>query len=347
MKPLTEAQKAKCVLFMHETKSPSAVQRKFRSLYNTKDAPSRAYIKKWYDEFQERGNMLGSPTGRKPLQDITVQNVKTLFEASPKTSVRQGARELNLTPSAVHKTLRKTLRFYPYKIKLVHAMKPEDGPARVRFAGTMLENVAEDDSYLNNISFSDEATFHVSGIVNRHNVRIWGIENPRAYLEQERNSPKVNVWCALLHNRVIGPFFFTEQTVTQDSYLAMLEEYAYPQLAEVDGVIFQQDGAPPHWGLRVRESLDRQFPGKWIGRGGPIPWPARSPDVTPLDFFFWGYVKDRVYQTPIRDIEELKRKIVEVVATVNRNMLKNTWKELRRRLEFLQENDGIHYEVYR
>ena len=98
MKPLTEAQKAKCVLFMHETKSPSAVQRKFRSLYNTKDAPSRASIKKWYDEFQERGNMLGSPTGRKPLQDITVQNVKTLFEASPKTSVRQGARELNLTP---------------------------------------------------------------------------------------------------------------------------------------------------------------------------------------------------------------------------------------------------------
>ena len=58
----------------------------------------------------------------------------------------------------------------------------------------------------------------------------------------------------------------------------------------------KQDGAPPHWGLRVRRSIDMRFLGQWIGRGGPIPWPARSPDVTPLDVFFWGYVKDLVFK---------------------------------------------------
>ena len=121
----------------------------------------------------------------------------------------------------------------------------------------------------------------------------------------------------------------------------------YPQLAQEPGVIFQQDGAPPHWGLRVRQSLDRQFPDQWIGRGGPIPWPARSPDVTPLDFFFWGFVKDQVFKTPVDDIEELKRRIREVVERVDVNMLTNTWRELRRRLEFLQENNGEHYEVFK
>jgi hypothetical protein len=33
--------------------------------------------------------------------------------------------------------------------------------------------------------------------------------------------------------------------------------------------------------------LDVKFPGRWIGRGGPIAWPPRSPDLTPLDIFFF------------------------------------------------------------
>jgi hypothetical protein len=64
-------------------------------------------------------------------------------------------------------------------------------------------------------------------------------------------------------------------------------------------VTFQQDGAPPHFGNVVRDTLDSEFPGRWIGRTGPIPWPPRSPDLTPPDFFLWGYVKDKVFATPV------------------------------------------------
>jgi hypothetical protein len=41
---------------------------------------------------------------------------------------------------------------------------------------------------------------------------------------------------------------------------------------------------------------------RWIGRGGSITWPPRSPDLTPLDFFLWGYAKNIVYQVKINDI---------------------------------------------
>ena len=34
--------------------------------------------------------------------------------------------------------------------------------------------------------------------------------------------------------------------------------------------------------------LDATFPNRWIGRDGPTPWPPRSPDITPLDIFFYG-----------------------------------------------------------
>ena len=59
---------------------------------------------------------------------------------------------------------------------------------------------------------------------------------------------------------------------------------------------FQQDGAPAHYGLIVRNWLDSKLPGRWIGRRGPIEWPARSTDLTPLDFYIWGYLKQKVYQ---------------------------------------------------
>ncbi|GBL80860.1 hypothetical protein AVEN_26282-1 [Araneus ventricosus] len=56
-----------------------------------------------------------------------------------------------------------------------------------------------------------------------------------------------------------------------------------PQLPE--GVIFQQDGAPPHYCNIVREFLDTTFPQRWIDRGAVMAWPPRSPDITPLNFY--------------------------------------------------------------
>jgi hypothetical protein len=62
-----------------------------------------------------------------------------------------------------------------------------------------LQRIDEDNDYFTCVSFSNEATFHTSGKVNRHNVRTLGLENPRVILENERDSPKAKVWCALMH----------------------------------------------------------------------------------------------------------------------------------------------------
>ena len=87
----------------------------------------------------------------------------------------------------------------------------------------------------------------------------------------------------------------------------MLELYVAPQLEEFQlWIIFQQDGAPPHWGSDVRRFLDATFPNRWIGRDDLTPWPPRSPDITPLYFFLWGYVKHKVFSTPVPYIKNLK-----------------------------------------
>lgn len=79
-----------------------------------------------------------------------------------------------------------------------------------------------------NVIFSDEATFHVSGKVNRYNVRAWGTENPHRVVQHIRDSPKVNVFCAISSSRVHGPFFFTEKTLSGAVYLDMLQLWLMP-----------------------------------------------------------------------------------------------------------------------
>ena len=63
-----------------------------------------------------------------------------------------------------------------------------------------------------------------------------------------------------------------------------------------------------------------------------------------LDFFLWGYVKTKVFCTEVSDIDELKTRIIQAVASVEQAMLVNTWNELKKRLVLLTENGGKHVE---
>ena len=92
--------------------------------------------------------------------------------------------------------------------------------------------------------------------------------------------------------------------------------------------------------------LDATFPNRWIGRDGTTPWPPRSPDITPLDFFLWGYVKDKVFSTPVPDITNLKARITDTFAVVTEDMLENMWREIDYRLDILRATKGAHVEVY-
>jgi len=91
--------------------------------------------------------------------------------------------------------------------------------------------------------------------------------------------------------------------------------------------------------------LDATFPNRWIGRDGPTPWPPRSPDITPLDFFSWGYVKDKVFSTPVPDITNLKARVTEHFATITEGILENRWRDIGYRLDVLRATKGAHVKV--
>lgn len=346
----TKEQKAFCVLQFAKTESVVTVQRAFRIKFGC-DPPGDNNIRRWYHQFQDTGCLCkGKSTGRPRTSEESVEQVRNSFTRSPKQSVRKASRELAIPVTTVWRVLRRRLQLRPYRLQLLQALKPTDHVLRANFANDMLLHDNED--FLDLVVFSDESTFHLSGQVNTHNVRIWGSENPHMMVQVQRDSPKLNVFCAISRQKVYGPFFFGEATVTGTSYLDTLQLWLFPQLTqdEPENFIFQQDGAPPHWHNEVRDWLNLTVPDRWIGRKGPndracFLWPPRSPDLTPCDFYLWGFIKDRVYVPPLpADIPELRNRIETAVAAITNETLIKVWEELAYRLDVCRVTNGAHIE---
>lgn len=66
---------------------------------------------------------------------------------------------------------------------------------------------------------------------------------------------------------------------------------------------FMHDEAPPHFSNNVKDDLNNTYGSQWIGQNGPVEWQPISSDLTPSDFFLWGWMKSIVYSTPINTQE--------------------------------------------
>ncbi|GFV18041.1 uncharacterized protein TNCV_168451 [Trichonephila clavipes] len=126
--------------------------------------------------------------------------------------------------------------------------------------------------------------------------------NPQVYVETPLHPEKVTVWCALWAGGIIGPYFFKNDeghnvTVNGDRYRAMITNFFIPKLSnhDVQELWFQQDGAICHTARATIDLLKDTFGDRIISRFGPVNWPPRSCDLTPLDYFLWGYVKSLGY----------------------------------------------------
>jgi hypothetical protein len=106
--------------------------------------------------------------------------------------------------TTVWQVLCKCLVFKPYRIQMVQQLLDEDHRLWLDFSLQLQDLMSSNDHFLEKVQFSDEVTFHISSAVNHHNVRIWGSENPHAYVQHQRDSSKVNVFCAITNQKVYG-----------------------------------------------------------------------------------------------------------------------------------------------
>ena len=234
----------------------------------------------------------------------------------------------------------------PYIPRLIHGPLEDDPDRRSQFCEHFVSLCEDNTTFLNQIVWTDEAAFKLLGYVNRHNCIYWSDQYPHFTIATELNQSEIIVWAGILFAGIVGPVFF-EGTVSGEKYLEKLKIAIVPALKErpdFNSLYFQQDGAPPHFATAVRNFLDETFPDKWIGRRGPIEFPPRSPDLTPMDFCVWGIIKELVYSRKPRSVEDLRQFVINALANFDHDLCTSVCRSVLSRCRGCIEAEGLQFE---
>lgn len=280
------------------------------------------------------------------LEDVVLD----IFSSNPTRSTRASAQELGVNHVRVWRILNSHGQ-HPYHYQRVQSLTPSDYRSRVTFCRWLLNKFEENANFLKLILFTDECSFARTGVFNCHNEHVWSVNNPRAIKQSHfQHRWKINVWAGIIGDQIFGPHFL-DNTMNGANYLHFLREVVEDNLDCLDLQLrrtmwFQHDGAPPHFLRDVRAHLNHEFGQRWIGRGGPVIWPARSPDLTMMDFFLWGRIKESVYVTECDSEVEMRQRIISAFQSVKADVtvMSQVRDNMLRRVRTCIAVEGRHFE---
>ena len=146
-------------------------------------------------------------------------------------------------------------------------------------------------------------------------------ENPHGTAEKNfQRRFSINVRCGMIDDMLIGAVIL-DGHMTGQNYLDFLQNELPKELENVplatrNAMYFQHDEAASHYSRHVKQHLNDTFPNRWIGRGSTINWPPRSPDLTPLEFCLWCWIKSEVYKKKVDARDELLFNILDVITCI-------------------------------
>lgn len=278
------------------------------------------------------------------------QQILQHFELNQRDSTRRAGAVFNVNHMVIWHILDDDEQ-HPYHFSRTQELTSADYVPRINFCTWYRNRVAVNPAFSRNVLWTDEASFTRNGVLNLHNEHVWAHENPHAASQSNfQHQWRINVWAGIIGDRILGPVILPS-SLNGQIYLDLLNNDIEEGLRELPvseyvNVIYQHDGAPAHYERRVRQYLDAMYPDGWIGRGGPVAWPARSPDLTPLDFFLWGYVKTHVYAVECDTRDEMVNRINDAFSSVTTQMLRNTRSSMLRRTALCLEHVGRHFESF-
>jgi inhibitor of nuclear factor kappa-B kinase subunit alpha len=305
-------------------------------------------------KFETTGSIANRPKKRKSLvnDEPTVSEVAKILRREQESgnvtcSTTQLATLTGYSQSTVCRILKKKLRMRPYRMKIVQQLLPGDLKQRLKFSQWFLHQMELSDDFLPRVLWTDEAYVHLNGYINTKNCIIWGTEKPSNKVQKPLHPQKVLVWCGFTADFILTPFFI-DGNLNGCQYVTMLRNHVLPQLRKkrrMSSTIFQQDGAPPHIAREVKELLLAHFgENRVISRHFVQPWPARSPDLNPADFWLWGWLKDSLSKEQFNNLEELKSAIKSRLLSVPKTILPKVSRNFVERLHSVIGCHGNHIE---
>ncbi|KAF2350323.1 hypothetical protein FHG87_018919 [Trinorchestia longiramus] len=186
-------------------------------------------------------------------------------------------------------------------------------------------------------------SLHPNNDARRKYGQVYILDSAEAMQTAEEQS------CYLHGFLLVGPYFYNSNLNALE-YLDLINNWIVPRLQETHGnrinrTWWIEDGAPAHRTVAVREKLNELFGNRIFALNHRIEWPPRLPDLMPCDFFLWGHLKNKVYSSPLRDIDELKQRIENEANLLQDDaFVRQMIVGMRRRMQLCIEKNGGHTE---
>ena len=207
---------------------------------------------------------------------------------------------------------------------------------RVQFCDWLLSQPV---GFCDKVVWSDEKWFVLLQAPNRY----WAPCDPEVEVAcKEQGGQKVMAWAGVVQGQVIIHWFPSNVSVNGERYLEMLQRVLQPVLGE-DDMWFHQDGAPAH--MPARAWLEQAFQGRVISRLTPIPWPSKSPDLSCLDYWFWGVAMQEVRKSKPSTLAELKTTVESFAESLDQEEVVKSARHLRQRARACRHVGGATFEA--
>ena len=274
---------------------PNEILKRFSGLNISKDKVYR--VCKHLREGRSVDNRYRSGRSRSVRTRQTIKKIREKIRRNPQRSAREIARSYGISPRSVRLILKEDLGLHPYKKRKVHGLTIAQIQKRFTRSKQLINWL--DDHDLEKVVFSDEKLFGVEEKLNSQNVRIYAmsiedIPEEQRTVKRFKNEKKVMVWCGISKKGKF-PMVFIESGIRIDHpyYIHNVLE----SVVKVEGErmfpegdwVFQQDSAPAHKANNTQNWCRTNLP-EFISTSE---WPPSSPDLNPLDYSIWAFLRLR------------------------------------------------------
>lgn len=309
-------------------------------------------------KIRKTGTVDRQPGSGRPRSGQISQNIRQVEdlvlsqEDKPKThrSIRQISYETGIPRSTVHRIIHRDLQLKCLKRRRAQQLSEANRIARLTRCKQLLKKY--DDPAVNFIWFTDEKIFTVEPPFNSQNDRVYApvrtkkrnIDPSRLLRTRSTFSKNVMVSVAVSKMGVTELIFIDPKVKVNGQYYrdVLLSQQMLPAIRNVasDLFVFQQDSPPAHRARETVELLKRETP-DFIG---PDLWPPNSPDLNPVDYKIWGIIQQRVYEHRVSNVDELKKRLLDVWHSVHQCVIDSSVDEWRKRLKACVRAQGRHFE---
>lgn len=222
---LTLAEKAELVLICGENYK---TVREAGDIFNERHPDKQVHystVSRILNNFKQTGSLEYKYKNEHTKTVCTEENQLEVLQAvveNPRRSTQELHAYTGIKKTSIKKILKKH-KYHAYKPMFICTFQRRDYDLRYDFCMWIQGEIEDQRDFHRHILFGDESTFTTNGVVSSQNCRWWSDENPNFVIDNKNQYyQKTNVWCGIINDKLIGPFFF-RQNLTGDTYLHFLE----------------------------------------------------------------------------------------------------------------------------